>query len=293
MTTLTSLPEDCMHNATPWTSCLTAQLLFTKNEPLCAQKLGGSIALHNRGKHENTAPLSICKSLSLSLNTTPAVQALQDTQEKSPSHAVIKNYTPPLTDRKMGKMGTHRTHRKVGELTPLPLAPPSDHWYGGLSVSLGDSEAWKPQKVGGCGWTRCPRNSVLSHVAQDTARSWFWARLTRTVHIQAILGHFWAVSRTYRGVRGQQKALCHRANEAHVECSNRFPSFGRFLLGFGAVLGQKRLFWGTKCAVLGGHLPTWRPRPGVPPVSFWLKTWIRQGHHLGSRMARVEQSPER
>ena len=32
-----------------------------------------------------------------------------------------------------------------------PLAPPSDYWYGGLGVSLGDAEAWKPQKVGGCG----------------------------------------------------------------------------------------------------------------------------------------------
>ena len=37
-----------------------------------------------------------------------------------------------------------------------PLAPPSDQWYGGLAVSLGDSEAWKPQKVGGCGWTGYP-----------------------------------------------------------------------------------------------------------------------------------------
>ena len=46
-----------------------------------------------------------------------------------------------------------------------PPAPPSDDWYGGLGVSLGDFEAWKPQKVGGCGWTRCPRNSFLSHVA--------------------------------------------------------------------------------------------------------------------------------
>ena len=33
-----------------------------------------------------------------------------------------------------------------------PPAPPSDHWYGGLGISLGDSEAWKPPKVGGCGW---------------------------------------------------------------------------------------------------------------------------------------------
>ena len=49
-----------------------------------------------------------------------------------------------------------------------PPAPPSDHWYGGLGVSLGDSEACKPQKVGGYGWTRCPRNRILSHVAQDT-----------------------------------------------------------------------------------------------------------------------------
>jgi hypothetical protein len=28
--------------------------------------------------------------------------------------------------------------------------------------------------------------------------------------------------------------------------------------------------------------PTWRPRPDAPPVTFWLKTWIWQGHHLGS-----------
>ena len=54
-----------------------------------------------------------------------------------------------------------------------PPAALSDHWYGGLRVPLGDCEAWKPQKVGGSGWTRCPRNSFLSHVAQDTARSWF------------------------------------------------------------------------------------------------------------------------
>ena len=54
-----------------------------------------------------------------------------------------------------------------------PPAPPSDHWYGGLGVSLGDSEAWKPQEGGGCGGNRCPRNRILSHVAQNTARAWF------------------------------------------------------------------------------------------------------------------------
>ena len=63
-----------------------------------------------------------------------------------------------------------------------PPAAPSDHWYGGLRVSLGDSEAWRPQKVGGCGWNRCPRNSFLSHVAQDTARSWFLPCRTQITH---------------------------------------------------------------------------------------------------------------
>ena len=71
-----------------------------------------------------------------------------------------------------------------GTLVDPPLAPtvralagppgaPSDHWYRGLRVSLGNSEAWKVQKVRGCGWTRCPQNWFLSHVAQDTAPSWF------------------------------------------------------------------------------------------------------------------------
>ena len=60
------------------------------------------------------------------------------------------------------------------------------------------------------------------------------------------------------------------------------------------ILLLSPFFWGSPrmhCADLGGHLPTWRPRPGPPPVSFWLKTWIWQGHHLGSRMAKVESSP--
>ena len=109
-----------------------------------------------------------------------------------------------------------------------PAAPPSDHLFGGLGVSLGDSEAWKPQKVGDCRWNRCPRNLVLSHVAQDTARSWFWPCWTQITHNWAIFGHFWAISWTYRGARGQERALVHGAMVAHVKCGNRLPSFCRF-----------------------------------------------------------------
>ena len=76
-----------------------------------------------------------------------------------------------------------------------PPAAPSDHWYGGLCVSLGESEAWKPQKVGGCGWTRCPWNSFLSHVAQDTARSWFRGAGAHC----AVFGAFWRLFGPFLG----------------------------------------------------------------------------------------------
>ena len=139
---------------------------------------------------------------------------LGTTSEKMIFFALVTLVDPPLAP----------TVRGPG----CPPAAPSDHRYGGLGVSLGDSEGWKPQKVGGCRRTRCPRNLVLSHVAQDTARSWFrgvWCTLHR---FWGFLAPFWAVSRTYRGARGQKGALCHGAIEAHVECSNRLPSFRRF-----------------------------------------------------------------
>ena len=43
-----------------------------------------------------------------------------------------------------------------------PPAAANDHWYGGLSGSLGDSDAWKPQKVGVCGSTMSLRLGVSS-----------------------------------------------------------------------------------------------------------------------------------
>ena len=63
-----------------------------------------------------------------------------------------------------------------------PPATQSDHWCEGVGISLGDSEAWKPQKVGGCGWNGCPQKLVWSQVTQDTARSWFWLCWTQIMH---------------------------------------------------------------------------------------------------------------
>ena len=80
------------------------------------------------------------------------------------------------------------------------LPEPSGPRYGGLGVRLGNYEGWKPQKVGGCGWSWCPRNRIWSHVAKDMAYSWFVA-----VGIWSFWGPFGAVSGTYHGVRGPQR----------------------------------------------------------------------------------------
>ena len=147
-----------------------------------------------------------------------------------------------------------------------PPAPPNDHWYGCLGVRLGESQGWKPQKVGGCGRIRCPQNSILSHVAQDTARAWF-----RGVGAHcAYFGAFWRLYGLFLGhivelegkkgllVTGQLRCTCQLAT-----LPLRLAVLTRLRGRFGpkkAVFGV----WGTKCAVLGGHLPTWRPRPRDP-----------------------------
>ena len=174
-----------------------------------------------------------------------------------------------------------------------PPAPPSDHWYGGLGGSLGDTEAWKPQKVWGCGWTRCPRNSVLRNVAQDTARAWF-----RGVGAHcADFGAFWPLFGPFLGhiveLNGTRGLFDTVKSSRTWNVGTVSLLLGVFARVWGLSWAKNGCFGGTKCAVLGGHLPTWRLRPGPPPVSFWLKTWIWQGHHLGSRMARVESSPGR
>ena len=140
--------------------------------------------------------------------------------------------------------------------------------------------------MGGCGWTRCPWNSDLSHVAQDTARAWF-----RDVAAHcADFGPFWRLFGPFLGHIVELKCTIGLLDKAKSSCTLDLPLFRfswAFCPSFGAISGEKWLFLAQNCADLGGHLPTWRPRPGPPPVSFWLKTQIWQGHQEGSRMAKV------
>ena len=87
---------------------------------------------------------------------------------------------------------------------------------GVLGVHLGNSEAWKPQNEGGCGWIRCPRNRVLSHVAKDMAYSWFVAVASQSAQnlglVGAFLGRFrdiWWSQRAANGSLTQESQAAH------------------------------------------------------------------------------------
>ena len=100
----------------------------------------------------------------------------------------------------LGPRWTHRWPQPCAGCAALRLHQVTTA-TGGLGVSLGDSEAWKPQKVGGCGWTRCPQNRISSHVAQNTARAWF-----RGVGAYcADFGAFWRLFRPFLGHIVQMK----------------------------------------------------------------------------------------
>ena len=140
-----------------------------------------------------------------------------------------------------------------------PPAPPSDHWYGGLGGLLGDSETWKPQKVGGCGWTRCPRNSDLSHIAEDTARSWFRGVGAHCAHF----GAFWLLFGPFLGhiveLGGNKELLV-------TVKSSRTWSVASVCLHLAVLTGLRGGF-GPKKAVLGHKMRRFgrAPRDVAPP----------------------------
>ena len=68
-----------------------------------------------------------------------------------------------------------------------PPAPPSDHWYRGLGGLLGDCETWKPQKVGGCGWTR-QNTARMTHPSVPKGTQNFTCFCPIVAHFQGILG---------------------------------------------------------------------------------------------------------
>ena len=148
-----------------------------------------------------------------------------------------------------------------------PPAPPSDHWYGGLGGSLGDCEAWKAQKVGGCGWTRCPRNRILSHVARDTARAWFWGVGAHC----ADFGAFWRLFGPFlghivdlKGTRGLFDTV-----KSSRKCSVATVSLRLGVSpGFGGYFGRKMAVFGPKLRRFGRAPSNLAPPPRAATGEF-------------------------
>ena len=144
-----------------------------------------------------------------------------------------------------------------------PPTPPSDHWYGGRGVSLGDFEAGKPQKVGGCGWTRCPWNRILSHVAQDMARAWFRG-------VGAHCADFGALWRLFGPFLGHIVVLKGSRGLFDTAKSSRTCSVATVSLRLGVLpgLGLPGGCFGRKIAVFGPKLRRFgRAPPDLAPLS--------------------------
>ena len=67
-----------------------------------------------------------------------------------------------------------------------------------------------------------------------------WCTLRR---FWGFLAPFWAVSRTYRGVRGHLRSLGHEKVKPHVQRSSRLPSFGCFEPLLGLFWAKNGCFW--------------------------------------------------
>ena len=168
-----------------------------------------------------------------------------------------------------------------GTLVDPPLAPtvrepgclptvPSDHWYGGLGVRLGDPKGWKPQKVGGRGWTRCPRNSLLSHVAQDTARAWFRGDGAQCADFGAfwrlfgpLLGHIVEL----KGTRG----VFDTAKSSRIWCVATISFRLGISPGFWGYFWRKMAVFGPKLRRFGRAPPHLAPQPRAATGDFFAQ----------------------
>ena len=148
-----------------------------------------------------------------------------------------------------------------------PPAVPSDHWYGGVGVRCGDSEGWKPQKVGGCGWTRCPRNQILSHIAQDTARAWF-----RDVGANcADFGPFWRPFGPFLGHIVELKGTRGLFGTVKSSCTWGIATVSLRLAvspGFWGFFGRKMAVFSPKLRRFGRAPPDLAPPPRAASGDF-------------------------
>ena len=148
------------------------------------------------------------------------------------------------------------------------MPQPSGPRYWGLGVRLGNFEGWKPQKVGGCRWSRCPRNRILTHVAKDMAYSWVVA-----VGIWSSWRPFWPLPGHIMDVEGR-KGFVDTGKSSHTWS---VPTVSLRLAGlnvFQGPFGPKMAVFGPKLQFLKLRSATCESRSRPPPLNFLLKLCV-------------------
>ena len=105
--------------------------------------------------------------------------------------------------------------------------------------------------MGGCGWSRCPRNRILSHVAKDMASSWFAAVGSQSAQNLELLGAFLGL---FLDISWSQRATKSSLTQ-----------------GF---FGPKMAVFGPKLQFLKLRSATCKSRSRPPPSSFLLKLCV-------------------
>ena len=139
---------------------------------------------------------------------------------------------------------------------------------------MGDYDAWKPQKVGGCGWTRFPWNLVLSHVAQDTARAWFRGVGAHRADFWA----FWCLFGPFLGHIVELKGTRGLLDTVKSSCTCSVATVSLHLgvsPGLGAIWFEKHAGFGPKLRIFGRAPPDLAPPPRAATREF-----VAQNSHL-------------
>ena len=125
---------------------------------------------------------------------------------------------------------------------------------------MGDFAAWKPQKVGGCGWTRCPPNRILSLVAQDTAPAWVRGVGAHYADLRAFWRHFEPFFGRIVELKGA-KGLFDTVRSSRTWCVATVSLRLGVLAGFGGYFWRKRAVFGPKLHIFGTAPPNLAPPP--------------------------------
>ena len=137
----------------------------------------------------------------------------------------------------------------------------------GLGGSLGDSEAWKPQNVGVVGGLGALGIRLLSHVAQDTARAWFWGAGAHRADFGAfwrLFGPFLGHIEELKGTRG----LSDTGRASRTWNVATIPLRLGVLPGFWGYFGRKMAVFGRKLRRFGRAPPDLAPTPRAATGGF-------------------------